>query len=295
MVLNFSSFQTNHTLQAASDNFKVLTNKGVISSAIASAIIVGIGLIFFALFMWKRKNLDPPSYIDLEKANKLDEKGPTVEPGEGSPKLPIQPADKTLPSSEEKENPFTNFGRYTRYHESLVERTRGHSRNGSNASSITVYSSNGEALQKRAPLTSSVLSTDSTCRESVSDYGSEGLGDIEQRSRGKSVQSISSAYSDDSQYSQTSEKILINNVWMPPQFSTPIRPPSVVSARRSVQCELVSLTTQFASCSRRRQLPLVLIVYPLHDRHVCGIALPCPSKRGRSCVTAGPIGRCLIY
>ena len=253
MVLKFCSFQTNHALQVASNDFKVLTSTGVISSAIASAIIAGIGLVFFALFMWKRKNLDPPSYIDLEKANKPDENGSTIEPGEKSPELPIQPADKTSPSSEERENPFADFTPYDQYRESLAERTRGHSRNGSNASSITAndsaYNLHREAPQKRALLTNSVFSTDSTYRDSVSDYGSKGLGGTGPRSRGNSVQSISSAYSNDSQYSQTSERILINNVRMPPQFLTPTRPPSAVSQRHSVQCVFFSLIAQFASCN----------------------------------------------
>ena len=211
----------------------MLTNKGVISSAIASAIIAGVGLIFFVLFMWKRKNLDPPSYTDLEKANKLDEKGPTIELGEKSPELPIQPADKTSLSFEEREDPFADFAPYAQYRESLAERTRRHSRNGSNASSITAndsaYNLYRGTLQKRALLTNGVLSTDSTYRDSISDYGSKDFGGTGPRSRGNSVQSILSAYSDDSQYSQTSERIFINNVRMPPQFSTPTRPPSAVS------------------------------------------------------------------
>lgn len=231
--LRFCSFQTNYALRAASDDFKVLTNKGVISSAIASAIIVGIGLIFFALFIWKRKNLDPPSCIDLEKANRLDEKGPTIEPGGESPELPIQSADKASLSSVEKENPFSDFAPYVQYRKSLAERTRGHSRNGSSASSVTAndstYSLYRKTLQKRALLTNSVSSTDSTCRDSVSDYHPKDPGGTDPRSCGNSVRSISPAYSDDSQYSQTSERIFINNVRMPPQFSTPTRPPSAVS------------------------------------------------------------------
>ena len=219
-VLKFCSSQTNPASQATSDDLTVLTNKGVISSVIASAIIVGIGVIFFALFMWKRKNLDPPSYVDLEK-------GPTIEPGEKSPELPIQPVDKTSPSSEEKENPFADFSPYNQYQESLAERTRGHSRNGSSTSSVTAidsaYSLYRGTLQKRVPL------TDNTCRDSVAGYGSKDLGGTGPRSRRNPVQSISSAYSDDSRYSQTSERILINNARMPPQFSAPTRPPPAVS------------------------------------------------------------------
>ena len=225
-VLKLCSFQTNHTLRTASDDFKVLTNEEVISSTIASAIIAGVGLIFFVLFMWKRKNLDPPSYTDLEK-------GPTIELGEKSPELPIQPADKTSLSFEEREDPFADFAPYAQYRESLAERTRRHSRNGSNTSSITAndsaYNLHRETPQKRALLTNRVLSTDSTYRDSIPDYGSKNLGGTGPRSRGNSIQSILSAYSDDSQYSQTSERIFINNVRMPPQFSTPTRPPSAVS------------------------------------------------------------------
>jgi len=231
--LRFCSFQTNHALRAASDDFKFLTNKEVISSVIASAIITGIGLIFFALFMWKRKNLDPLSCIDLEKANRLDRKGPMIEPGEESPELPIQPVDKTSPSFVGGGNPFSDFAPYVQYRGSLTERTRGHSRNGSSTSSVTAndstYRSYRETLQKRALLTNSVSSTDSTCRDSVSDYYSKNLGGSEPRSRENFVQSILSAYSDDSQYSQTSERIFVNNVRMPPQFSMPMRPPSAVS------------------------------------------------------------------
>ena len=50
-VLKFDSLQSDHNLQAASDKFEVLTYNGVISSAIASAAIAGIGLVFFALFI----------------------------------------------------------------------------------------------------------------------------------------------------------------------------------------------------------------------------------------------------
>jgi hypothetical protein len=231
----FDGFQSNHVLRAASNDFKVLTDKGVISSAIVSALIAGIGLVFFALFIWKRKTLEPPSYIDLEKANKLDEEGPTTEPGERSPELPIQPADKTSSSSRESEDPFADFAPYTQPRGSLAERTRGHSRNGSNASSMTAndsaYNSYRETLQKRSLLTNSLSSTDSTCRDSVSDYDSKYRG-YTGRSRGHSLESVSSMYSE-SQYSQTSERIFINDVRMPPQFSTPTRPPSVASPPRS--------------------------------------------------------------
>jgi len=235
-VLKLDSFRSNHVLRAAPNDFKVLTDKWVISSAIVSAIIAAIGLVFFALFIWKRKTLEPPSYIDLEKAYQLDEEGSTTELREKSPDLPIQPTEKILSGSQENEDPFTDFAPHTRYRGYLAERTRGHSRNGSIASSMTVidstYNSYREALEKRALSTNSVSSIDSTCRDSGSDSGSKDLEHTGQRSRGHSVGSISSVYSDGSQYSQTSERIFINNVRMPPQFSTPVRPPSVVSQRR---------------------------------------------------------------
>ena len=243
----------------ASSDFMVLTNKGVISSAIVSAIIAGIGLIFFALFIWKRKDLDPPSYIDLEKASKPGEKGPTTEPGERSPELPIQHEDKTSHGSGENEDPFADFTPYAQYRESLAGRTRGHSRNGSNASSMTAndstYSSYRETSQKRALLVTSVSSTDSTCRDSVSDYGSKDPGYTGRRSRGNSVESISSVYSNGSRFSQTSERIFINNVRLPPQFSTPTRPLSIVSKIHSVQCELVLLITQFIASQAKPSRP----------------------------------------
>lgn len=228
-MLNFDSLQSNHFLRAASNDFKVLTDKWVISSAITSAIIAGIGLVFFALFIWKRKNLNPPSYMDLEKANEPDEKRPMTGPGEVSPELPIQPAEKLSSGSQENENPFEDFIPNAQYRGPRAERARGHSRNGSDASSTTAnnsaYDSYKETLLKRALLTNSIASTDSTYRDSVSDYGSK------TRSRGNSISSISSTYSVDSQYSQTSERIVINNVRMPPQFSTPKPPPFAVSQR----------------------------------------------------------------
>jgi hypothetical protein len=234
-VLTIGSFQSNQVLPVASDEFKFLTNKGVISSAIASAIIAGIGLVFFALFIWKRKTLDPPSYIDIEKANKPDEKGSTTGLGEFSPELPIQPVEKTSFSPNGSDDLFAGYVPYAHYHESSAEQARGHSRNGSNASSMTAnnsaYSLYRETLQKKALSTNSISSTDSTCRDLVSNYDPTDLGCARPGSRGKSVGSISSLYSDESQYSQTSERIIINNVRMPPQFSTPIRPPSVVSRK----------------------------------------------------------------
>lgn len=226
-VLKFGSFQSNNAPQAASDKFKVLTDKGVISSAIVSAAIAAIGLIFFALFIWKRKTLDPPSYIDIEKARRLDEIGS----GEQSPQLPIQPAGKTPSSPKERSNPFADFAQYDHYRESLAGRTRGHSRSGSNASSMTAndsaYNSHREPLQKRALLTNSISSSDSTCRDSVSNYDSDEY--IRPRG-GKPVDSVSpSVYSEASRYSQTSERIIINSVQMPPQFATPTPLPFVVS------------------------------------------------------------------
>lgn len=235
----FDNSQSNHVLRAASDNgaFKVVTGKWVVSSVILSGAIAGIGLIFLALFMWTRKNLDPPSYMDLEKANLLGEKGRTVEPGEKSPELPMQAAGETSP--EEGDNPFADFTPYAQYKSrgSLADRKRGHSRNGSNASSVTAresaYDSYWETLHKRAQLTGSVASTDSTYRDSVSDLDSNRPGHLGSKGRGESVASLSSVYSDGSQYSQTSETIFINNVRMPPQFSIPSRPPSVASLSRS--------------------------------------------------------------
>lgn len=240
-MLKLDSLQSDHNLQAASDKFEVLTYNGVISSAIASAAIAGIGLVFFALFIWKRKTLDPPSYIDIEKARKLDEK----ERGENSPELPIQFADGAS-SGPKGSNPFSGFAPYDHYRESLAGRTRGYPRSGSNASSITANDSaydlykgtleqralEKRALEKRALSTNSVSSTDSTCRDSVSDYGSDNPGSTNPKSRGQSVGSISSLYSDESRYSQMSERIVINNVRMPPQFATPTRPPSIVSQRQ---------------------------------------------------------------
>lgn len=213
-----------------SDNFEVLTDKGVISSAIVSAIIAAVGLIFFALFWWKRKTLDPPSYTDIEKGDK-PEKGSRSEPGEESPELPMQLAEKASPRFEENDDPFGDFVPYPHYRGSLADRVRGRSRNGSYTSSMTAnesaYSLYKETLQKRALLTNSVSSLDSTCRDSLSDCDSTyGRG-----TRGENSDKVSSIYSDRSQYSQTSERIIINDVRMPPQFATPMRPPSVVGER----------------------------------------------------------------
>lgn len=226
----------------------MLTEKGVISSAIVSAIIAGIGLVFFALFIWKRKDLDPPSYIDLENANMLDGKGPPT--GEKTPELPMQHAERTSPVSEGSEDPFADFAPYGQYPRSFTDRTRGHSRNISSDSSVTAndsvynsYNSYRETLQKRALLTDSVLSTDSTCRDSVSDHGSKDIGSTRTGSCGNSIQSIPSLHGDETRYSQTSERIFISDVRMPPQFSTPTRPPSAVSKTYSAQCEFVLLTT----------------------------------------------------
>jgi hypothetical protein len=222
-VLRLGSFQPTHVLQTASNDggFKVVTNKWVVSSAILSGIVAGVGLIFFALFIWRRKTLDPPSYVDLEK-------GQTMEPGEKSPELPIQPAGKTSPGFKES----TLYVQYSS-HESWAERKRGHSRNGSNASSITVnefaYDSYWETLPKRAWLTSSVVSTDGTYLDSSSDRGSKGPGHTNSRSRENSVGSVSSMYSELSRYNHKPERIFIGNVRLPPQFSTPMRPPSAVS------------------------------------------------------------------
>lgn len=232
-MLRPGSFQPTHILREASNGggFKVVTEEWVVSGAILSGIITGIGLIFFALFMWKRKILDPPSYVDLENANKPNEKWGMKEPGEKSPEFPIQPADKT--GHGEEQNPFRDGAPCVQYHsrESWAERKRGHSRNGSNASSITVnetaYDSYWETPQKRAQLTTGVVSTESTCRDPSSDcYGSNDPGHIDSRDSGKYAKSV---YSDVSQYSQTSERIVIDSVRMPPQFSTPMRPPSAVS------------------------------------------------------------------
>lgn len=224
----FGSSQSDYAPRVASNGFTMATDKGVISSAVASAVIAGIGLIFFALFIWKRKTLDPPSYVDLEKANQ-QEKGPTVGSGERSPELPIQPADKASPYPQENGDPFADFSPNNHYRD-LAERMRGHSRNESNASSMTAndsaYNSYRETLQKRALLTNSISSIGSTCRDSVSDCDSNDLARTGRRSRGKSVDSISSVHSDDSRYSQTSVRITINDVRMPPQFAIPTRPPS---------------------------------------------------------------------
>lgn len=222
----FGSSQSDYAPRAASNDSTMMTDKGVISSAVASAVIAGIGLIFFALFLWKRKTLDPPSYADLERASQ-QEKGPTVESGERSPELPIQRAEKSSPSLQESGDPFAGHNHYR----DLAEGKRGHSRNGSNTSSMTAndsaYNSYRETLQKRALLTRSISSIGSTCRDSVSDCDSNDLARTGRRSRGKSVDSISSVRSDDSRYSQSSERIIINDVRMPPQFATPTRPPSV--------------------------------------------------------------------
>jgi len=173
--------------------------------------------------MWKRKTLDPPSYIDLEKANKLNDKGQMAEPADKPPEFPIQLAGKINP--EVQDNLFANSAPYVRY-QSRAEWKRGHSWNGSNASSITVnesaYNSYREMLQKKAKLTS---------RDSGSDYSWKDPGHIE--NRGKAAGSVSSVNSDASPYSQISERIFIKNVRMPPQFLTPTRPPSVASPPRS--------------------------------------------------------------
>lgn len=229
----FDNAQSNHALRAASSNssYRIVTDKWVVSSAILSGVIAGVGLIFFALFIWKRKDLDPPSYMDLEKAGKLNEKGQKMASGENSPELPMQAADENSPEGDDPFADPTAYGRY-RSHGSLAERKRGHSRNVSNASSATVresaYDSYWETLHKRAQSTGSFASIDSTCRDSVSDCDWKDRGQAD-----GSVGSLSSVYSEASQYSQMSERIFVDDVRMPPQFSTPIRPPSVVSLPRS--------------------------------------------------------------
>lgn len=242
-MLKSGSSQSDYAPRVASNDSTMMTDKGVVSSAVASALIAGIGLVFFALFLWKRKTLDPPSYADLEKASR-QEKGQTVESGERSPELPIQRADKSSPSLPESGDPFAGFGPHNHYSD-LAEGKRGHSRNGSNASSMTAndsaYNSYRETLQKRALLTRSISSIGSTCRDSVSDCDSNDLARAGRRSRGKSVDSISSVRSDDSRYSQTSERIIINDVRMPPQFATPTRPPSAVSQKPG--CKVFLLIT----------------------------------------------------
>ena len=151
-----------------------------------------------------------------------------MEPGAKSPDLPIQLAEKTGLEECGDLAPYVQY----RSHEPWTKREREHSRNGSNASSVTMndsaYDAYWDTLQKRARLTNSVVSTDSTCRDSGSDYGSKDPVQTDSRSRGKSVGSVSSVDSGTSQYSQTSERIIINNIWMPPQFSTPTQPPSTV-------------------------------------------------------------------
>lgn len=225
-ILTLGSFQSTDGLRAAANGggFRVVTDSWVVSSAILSGTIAGIGLVFFALFIWKRKTLDPPSYIDLEKANKPTEKGRATELGEKSPEFPIQPANKTSPG--ERDTSYTQH----RSREPWAERMRGHSLNESNASSITVKESSHysyrETLHERTQSTMSVVSTDSTYRGPGSDYGSKDDGQISSRSREKSALPV---YSDSSQYSQTSKRIFINNVPMPPQFSTPTQPLSTVS------------------------------------------------------------------
>lgn len=174
--------------------------------------------------MWKRKNLDPPSYIDLEKGNGPD--------GEESPELPIQPAGEMSP---EEGNPFEDFAPYAQHQSRgfLTDRKWGHSRDGSNTSSLTLnesaYDMYWETLEKRAQLTNSIVSVDSTYRDSLPHYRPKDPRYTLPRSRVESVGSVSSSYSDASHFTQTSERIFINNVRMPPQFSTPMPPPTVVS------------------------------------------------------------------
>lgn len=235
----FDNSQSNHVLRAASNDggFQLLTDKWVTSSAILSGVIAGIGLLFFALFILTRKSLAPPSYMDLEKANKPNERRRTMEPGEVSPELPIQPAEKANP--EEGDDPFTDNAPHVQYRPrgSLAERRQGHSRDGSTASSITMnesaYDAYWETLEKRAQLTNSIVSTESGFSNSASDHDLNHSEYGGSRSRGQSVGSISSEFSEPSQYSQTSERIFVNNVRMPPQFSTPTLPPSTVSLLRS--------------------------------------------------------------
>lgn len=228
-MLSLSSFQSTHILRAASNDgsFKVVTDNWVVSSAIISGTIAGIGLIFLALFIWKRKTLDPPSYIDVERANRPNEKGRVMKPGEHSPELPIQLADRP----KEKDKLFGDDAPYVR--EPWAELKQVHSRDRSEASSITVnefaYDSYWEVLQKRPQFTSSVPSTGSTYQDSVPHHGPKDPAHINSRSRGKSVGSVLSVYSDASQYSQMSERIFVNDVRMPPQFSIPTRPSSTVS------------------------------------------------------------------
>lgn len=211
-----------------------MTDKGVISSAIFSAFVAIIGLVFFGLFLWKRKTLEPPSYMDIEKGDK-PEKGPTVDPGETSPELPIQ-AEKISPGPEGNDDPFTDYVLYVHYPGSMDEQNRGHSRNGSNASSMTssdsAYSLYREILQKRSLLTESTSSLGSIRRDSVSDRYSSHLGYSDQGHHSERADRISSMYSVSSRYSQMSERIIINNVRMPPQFAPPMRPPSVVGQKR---------------------------------------------------------------
>jgi len=223
----FDSIQQNHDPQVALDDYKVLTEKAVVSSAIFAAFIAIIGLVFFALFLWKRKTLDPPCYTDIEKGGKPG-KGPMGEQGDVSPELPMQHPEK---SPEIYGDPFTDNAPYGHYRDPLAERKPGHSRSGSNASSVTAYDSTyslyRETLQKRALLTQSISSLGSTRRDSVSDSGHLGY-----RGRGDHADKVSSMYSDRSRYSQTSQRITINDVRMPPQFATPMPPPSVALPTR---------------------------------------------------------------
>ena len=249
-VLRLLRFDPSRILQSTpnSGSFGVLTEKWVTSGFIISAVTAGIGVVFFALFVWKRKTLNPPSCMDLEMADGLNEKRQGNEPGNRTPELPIQPVEKASPADDY--SPFAEGDRtYAQYQsrESLADGRLGHSRNESNASSATViesaYDSYRETLYKRAQLTDSVVSTDNTYRDSISDHGS--------KSRGKSVGSISSLYSEASRYSQVSERILINNVMVPPQFLTPTRPLVIVSQDTKA--------TVFH--------PLIFLLLHLHHRH----------------------------
>lgn len=262
-MLKFGSSQTDPALRAASGGSKVLTYNGVITSAILSATIAVIGLIFLALFMWKRKTLDPLPYIDLEKSKKPDVKGPMAELGETSPELPIQPTGAP-PSSAGKEIPFADIAPYARY--SLAERARRRSWNRSNASPMSTNDSACDSypgvLQKRTLMTHSVLSADSNYQDSVSEYSLQDPGHT------VSVHwSTSSIYSDDSQYSQISERIYVDNVRMPSQFSTPMRPPSVVSLIR-IRLSTIHLISQAMPSLPERMPP------PRPQRVGGSIALP---------------------
>jgi len=186
----------------ASKSSTFLTNKGVLSAAIAAAIICLLGVIFLFVFCWKRHQADPPSCIEK---NEKDEK----QFSPASPQLPIQDAKDSAGFDRSDDPPaYREYSPYRSYHESVTERS-------------TAYESQFSygAVGNRP----SVYSQSNRSSE-YSNY------------------SRNSAGSFDSMVSDDSRRILIDDRTMPPQFSRPMPPiPAVHPLRPNRKRETVQI------------------------------------------------------